>query len=341
MESQALEFVARRCAVPAGALRLHVRPLGGGLESAVVRATLRGAAETPGGLPRRFVIKELRGRQRREATVYQELWHAAAASPAARVLAIDCTGDAHYLYLEDVRPLSAWPWAEADLAAVVCRTLATVHATLPPKTDILLDWDYESELAHSARDTLALALVAMDRSGRRHWRRLGDLRRVVAALPVLRARLMQSGATVIHGDVHPGNVIVRRGRGPNRIVLIDWARARIGSPLEDVASWLHSLGCWESEARKRHDTLLRHYREARGATRELTAEFRTAYWFASASNGLAGAIRYHLAVLGDPAAGELLRRSAQQALPAWERVIRRAASLLPPVRLAEAEHRLR
>jgi hypothetical protein len=38
--------------------------------------------------------------------------------------------------------------------------------------------------------------------------------------------------------------------------LIDWARARRGSPFEDVASWLHSLGCWEPEARRRHDSLL-------------------------------------------------------------------------------------
>lgn len=81
------------------------------------------------------------------------------------------------------------------------------------------------------------------------------------------------------------------------IAFIDWARARFGSPLEDLASWLHSLGWWEPEARRRHDTLLRVYLEARSSKQRITTELRTLYWYASASNGLSGAIRYHLLVL--------------------------------------------
>jgi hypothetical protein len=67
------------------------------------------------------------------------------------------------------------------------------------------------------------------------------------------------------------------------VVPVDWARARIGSPLEDVASWLHSLGCCEPQARKRHDTLMRAYLEARQLPCAFNSEVRVDYWFASVS----------------------------------------------------------
>ena len=147
------------------------------------------------------------------------------------------------------------------------------------------------------------------------------------ALPHIRRRLLSEGASVIHGDMHPGNVILRRGDAPN-VLLIDWARARLGSPLEDVASWLHSLGCWEPEARRRHDTLMRAYLDARTTPQRFASDVRVDYWLASASNGLSGAIRYHLAVLSDPAASDAARYDAGRAMMAWQRVVRRAAALL-------------
>jgi hypothetical protein len=55
---------------------------------------------------------------------------------------------------------------------------------------------------------------------------------------------------------------------------------------------------------------------------------RVHYWLASASNGLAGAIRYHLALLSDASTTEAQRYDSGRALIAWERVIRRAAALL-------------
>jgi aminoglycoside phosphotransferase (APT) family kinase protein len=151
---------------------------------------------------------------------------------------------------------------------------------------------------------------------------------VVSALPAIRSRLLSGECSVIHGDVHPGNVLVRGRREQAAIVLIDWGRARIGSPLEDVASWLHSLGCWEPEARRRHDTLMRVYLESRARPRAFAAALRRDYWLACASNGLSGAIRYHLAVLGDPAVGGRARNGSRHALSEWQRVIRRAAALL-------------
>ena len=112
------------------------------------------------------------------------------------------------------------------------------------------------------------------------------------------------------------------------VILIDWARARVGSPREDVASWLHSLGCWEPRARRRHDTLMRAYLDSRRVPCAFDSELRVEYWLASVSNGLSGAIRYHLAVVADPAATRAAHANSSTALMAWERVVRRTATLL-------------
>ena len=138
---------------------------------------------------------------------------------------------------------------------------------------------------------------------------------------LLRARPLQG--TVLHGDVHPGNVLIRRGGGTERAVLIDWGRARFGSPLEDVSSWLQSLGFWEPEAKRRHDTLLGGYLSARGYAGTLSSELRARYWLAAASNGLAGALRYHLWA-AQQARTRQAQRAAANAARDWVRVLRRA-----------------
>ena len=130
------------------------------------------------------------------------------------------------------------------------------------------------------------------------------------------------GFSKVSRDVHSRNVILRATEN-GEIAFIDWARARFGSPLEDLASWLHSLGWWEPEARRRHDTLLRVYLEARSSKQRITTELRTLYWYASASNGLSGAIRYHLLVLTDPASSSEMTSDSARILRSWERIIRR------------------
>jgi Ser/Thr protein kinase RdoA (MazF antagonist) len=131
------------------------------------------------------------------------------------------------------------------------------------------------------------------------------------------------GRCLIHGDLHTGNVLFRergRHRGP---VLIDWGRSRIGSPLEDVSSWLQSLGYWEPVARRKHDTLLARYLVFRGVERGLSEELRTAYWLAGASNALAGALEHHVRrALGTTDTGE--RQRSLAAAQDWLRIVRRA-----------------
>ena len=324
MRAQTSAFVADRWRVPKEQVQVTVRPIAGGLESAVGRARVR---SVPGdaSIPRRLVVKELRGRACREAEVYDLLWQHLEHPPAARVFGSNTAGDTRYLFLEDVECPSDWPWRDVAVPMAVCRALANLHDATSLRAGVGF-WDYETELAQSAHDTLALATAPHPAHV---WQPTGELKRVVAALHEIRATLLAGETTVIHGDVHPGNVMIRPNECRVEVTFIDWGRTRVGSPLEDVASWLHSLGCWEPEARRRHDTLLRGYLENRRAPEPLTVDLRKRYWFASVSNGLAGAIRYHIAVLRDPASNDLLRANSRQALHAWQRVVRRAAALLP------------
>ena len=326
MLNRATQFASRTWSIPVADLELSLEEIVGGLESRVVRVNLRSrAAEDL--RPSSFVVKELRGLQRRETNIYQKLWTRSTAPPTVRLLGIETTEDADYLYLEEATPQSEWPWKQTFTSVAVCQALARLHDTEQwhPKTP-LSDWDYESDLAKSAGETLDVALDARDEARVRHWRRIGDLRRVVSALPKMRSALLRA-TTFIHGDVHSRNVILRATEN-GEIVFIDWARARFGSPLEDVASWLHSLGCWEPEARRRHDTLLRAYLEARSSKQRITTKLRTAYWYASASNGLSGAIRYHLLVLTDPECSGEMKTESARVLDTWQRIIRRVAAIL-------------
>jgi hypothetical protein len=326
MTSQLTAFLSRRWCVPESSLDVEMQSLHGGLESTVVRAriTVHGSEL---GIPPDIVVKQVSGDFAREADVYQALWQHLERPPAVQMFGRQRAEDGTFLYLEHATAISPWPWSDTALAARVCHAVAQLHDSplLPRET---FSWNYEDQLIRSSEETLEIATAARHASGERVWRRLGDLRRVIGALPRIRHRLLSNGATVIHGDMHPGNVILRRTGGSIEVILIDWARARVGSPLEDIASWLHSLGCWEPQARRRHDTLMRAYLEARRGSCIFDADVRVHYWFASVSNGLAGAIRYHLAVLADPTVTERARANSSLSLIAWERVVRRAVALL-------------
>jgi carbohydrate-binding DOMON domain-containing protein len=106
-------------------------------------------------------------------------------------------------------------------------------------------------------------------------------------------------------------------------VLLDWGIARLASPLEDVSSWLQSLGYWEPEARRRHDTVLTAYLSALGMNRTLTSSLRAAYWMAGGSNVLSGALLYHLDVAADQHRPQIQRAAAIKAARDALRVIRR------------------
>lgn len=314
-------------------LDLRRRPLLGGLEAAAVEligARYRDARGRPRVI--HMVAKRVSGAARREAAVYERLLATRVApAPAPRLLAVDAPSRGTLvLYLEAVRRASAWPWREVTTSRALLQRMATFHLASADARRAVPAWDYEAELIESARATLEL-LEELRREPEFSLmlrRSVPAARRFVHGLPRVREQLLgyaplHSGP--IHGDVHTGNALLRmRGSRPEPI-LIDWGRARIGSPLEDVSSWLQSLGTWEPEARRRHDSLLAGYLSERGLSRKLPSHLRSVYAFAGASNALAGALRHHLLTAAGAPRSRERARAAHSALT-WLRVIRQAAA---------------
>jgi Phosphotransferase enzyme family len=205
MTGRVAAFISKRWSVPRACFRVEMHSLRGGLESTVARARISQRSRQS-SMPTQLVIKTLRSGQTREVEVYEALWRYLDMPPTIRVLGRDCHGPNTYLFLEHAERISNWPWSDTEHAAAVCRELARFHDCRVLPVERFL-WDYERELSSSAVETLAIATDARDLSGRGYWRRPGDLKRVVAMLPRIRAQLLTSETTVLHGDVHPGNVI--------------------------------------------------------------------------------------------------------------------------------------
>lgn len=305
------------------------REASGGLESrSVLRLWLR--ARDPRGSRRslRLIAKRLDGVDVREARVYRDLLSQLDMRIAPDVLKVEpCSDRGVILYLEDVRARSRWPWRDSSRSAAVLEQLAVFHETTRHRSAILPPWDYEIVLQESAVATLECAR-RLRRTPEFAWlrRSLQPIDKIVSTLSSRRTELLafrsfESGP--IHGDVHPGNVIERRGAQGAEPVLIDWARARMGSALEDVSSWLQTLAYWEPEARRRHDTLLTQYLRARGHEARLSSELREAYWIAAASNALAGALRYYCSI-AEASTQRAKRARAMHAARDWARMIERA-----------------
>ncbi len=317
-----------------GSVGLDIRPLRGGLQAATVahvRVRRAGAARPADSTE--FVVKHVRSDgATREAAVYEALAGLDGPPLTPRLLHVQRRGGGCDLYLEYVRPWRRWPWGDTTLAGRTLEELARLHAALATVGHAPgADWDYEVELRESAATTLeALETVTAKGEWASFRPAVPEMRRVVAALPAVRRRLLEAPSPglepgPIHGDVHPGNVVVARRGGCLRLVLLDWGRVRRGSPLEDVSSWLQSLGLWEPEAARRHDTLLRRYLYARALPDRLDRDLRDGYWFAGACNALAGTLRYHLAVAdGWRSPGPRARADAARAARAYLRVVHRA-----------------
>jgi hypothetical protein len=309
---------------------IRAERLRGGLESDAVHLVTASGRDARGRrIERRYVRKVVDRARSREAGVYRHLArHAPELAP--RLIHVARTRTSATLYLEHVEIARPWPWSELEASAAVLERIARLHEL--QARDGLPAWDYEGELATSAGWTLAVARRLASTPARELVRdAIPTIEDVVAGLDVLRGRLRGARAfagRVIHGDLHPGNVLYRSRGGAHEPVFIDWARARIGSALEDVSTWLQSLSTWEPEARRRHDTLFSRYLAARGLAPRLTADVRDLYWFAAASNALAGALAFHLATLAEQPRYDPSSPPACAAR-AWLRALRQARARLP------------
>lgn len=308
---------------------LHVRaePLRGGISAGQVLAVTVSFRDQAGRIrSATCVAKELSGHGLREVAIHAQL--ALDGFPLVpRLLGTIQEPQRALVLMERLTPVHPWPWRDGSRAAMVLRVAADLHAL---HSRCNAPWDYEAELSANAVLTLEASQATasgepvVDGASRRAVRRLID------GLSAIRRALATLGPfpqALIHGDLHPGNVVLAAAPGGSRPVLLDWGRARVGSPLEDVASWLQSLGCWEPEARSRHDTLLLSYLRARGQCGPIPTEARDALWLAGGTNALAGALRHQLLTARDGAAPSEQRASALQAVRDWLRIIRRAAAV--------------
>lgn len=159
MRSHVTAFVADRWSVPAEQIRVEAWTIIGGLESAVTRADVQVSPARGGGIPRRLVVKKLRGRATREADVYELLSNSLEHPPTARVFGSNTVGDARFLFMQDVGSRTSWPWRDTAATVAVCGALACLHGVTFAGESMGL-WDYEAELAHSADETVALAASA-------------------------------------------------------------------------------------------------------------------------------------------------------------------------------------
>ena len=322
-------FLARQN-ISANEPEVSINRLNGGLDSVGVwkvevrfRRTQRGAH-----LKKDFVIKRATA-DSAEQFVHRRILPRAEMELAPALLAFERSESEQIFLFEFIPPAIIWPWREAENSRSVLTSLARLHEASFDHYPTELD--YEAVLQRQGTQLLELLQSVPARSPLATLRK--DARvvcRLVERLPRLRAELLENSSfpsCLIHGDVHSANVILRREKNRLRPVFLDWGRSRLGSPFEDVSSWLQSLGYWEPEARRRHDTLLRHYLVSRGRADKLTEDLRGAYWMAAACNVLAGAAVYHFSVANDPQQeGKKAGAVARAALADSLRVLRRADS---------------
>jgi hypothetical protein len=330
---RAVRALLRRRLGPRRGVQIQLARLRGGLESDCVvrvRVCLRGPA---GGREEwAFVAKQLSDWRTREAMVYREL------ARSGLRLAPRCwgsepwngRGQGRLLLLEPARKSGPWPWRELGRAVLVLQQLACLHKSADLARSFASDgWNYEQELTDAANRTVAVLDELRRILPASARRMLPTLRRLVARLDRFRRELHASrrfGRVALHGDVHTGNAILADSAAGPELLLIDWCRARRGSPLEDVSSWTESLGLWEPEARRRHDTLIRGYLAAHGRMGDLDDELRAHYWIAAASNVLAGALEYHVRRMSETTQTSRAFACAESAVLASARVVRCAAA---------------
>ncbi len=330
MHLQPEELPAFVQALAPQAKSVRVDPVVQGMDSAgtaVVRLQ-----DTRGVALSRCFVKTLRGRSFREINVYERVLATIDPPLSPRLLGVVHCGDLARLYLEVIRPAISWPWRSFSESALVLRALARLHQIDVPRFHRAATpfWDYEAELSERGYRLVKMLEVHRDEPAVRALRPpRRAIRKLLERLTTIRRQALHIfpvGERFIHGDMHSSNVMLRRKRNRLHPVLLDWGRARCGHPLEDVSSWLQSLGFWEPEVRRRHDTLLQRYLSELGYSIGLSPDLRDAYWISAASNVLAGAAHYHLSIAVDRRQPEEERTRSARAAGDCFRIFRRAAA---------------
>ncbi len=247
-----LESHAFNCLGAGGKLTgIHLRPLEGGYVSAgVYRIALE--FRLPDATTRTvdYVQKYT---NLAEARLMNALNRSMNNSAVPQVIASDETADPAW-FVTPWYPGPALTWEDA-LPPAILRLLAAVHAHFEGRGAEfpgvpLLDADF-------FRRTIDLGIAAL----------VGDAFAVERARlerirenPKLYAALASFPLTLVHGDVHPGNIL----KSSEGFVLIDWGTARIAPAMLDIANmvemgsneWDIYLSAWEEASARKADPRL-------------------------------------------------------------------------------------
>ena len=269
-----------RCAAGPNATveRVDVTPLQGGfVAKSVERLDLTLAAAGEPSFVASFVRKRCPAREVRTLEVVAGL---AGAVAAPELIAASASDDAP----ED--PDGSWfvsPFYPGEtlhfgdpIPAGVLTTLARVHAAAAAAPTPGWAWAFDAAHIDRLQQSSGRALAASARFKSRTPDHLAWAARLSAAAssPALREAAERLPRALVHGDMHPANILTRADGSP---VIIDWGNACLAPPMLDLAN-IVELGspAWA--------TYVAAYQAAGGAFDAAVAE--RAYWWAKAMVGL-------------------------------------------------------
>lgn len=221
-----------------------------------------------------IVRKTIPKRWPNEPKVYEELLPEVLIS-IPRLYWVDHQVGTSALYLEYVQPVEEWPWQDISFHKLVLGQLARLHAHFWNQNDRLasVHWLSENSSAYYSRlfKTKTYQTISNLYKGQEHGV-LGDLtsdliasvENISRALQRILHFLHHQKRTLLHGDLHGENVLVGKDRHVNdgQVLIIDWDRARLGHPLEDLSRWIENFQWTAPEITPSRETLLHIYSEA-------------------------------------------------------------------------------
>jgi Ser/Thr protein kinase RdoA (MazF antagonist) len=205
----------------------------------------------------------------REPWVYQNvLIDATPGPPKAWAALNDVTAGRHWLFLERVNGMPLAQIGDRDAWCAAAEWLGRFHATAPVRRATRGPLLLHNQKYH--RRWLARALAAAQRDTERSRATRDPAREKLAGLRALvpmheRAveEVVATGASLIHGEFYPSNVMIEQRRAAFSVHPVDWEMTALGPPLFDLAALMS--GSWSHGDRIAMATA---YREAaRSATR--------------------------------------------------------------------------
>lgn len=172
--------------------------------------------------------------------------------PALHSTVVEPEHDRYWMLLERVAGSELSGAAEVEVWLAAARWLAGMHAELGPLVDypstpgitrllrydrdFLRMWVTRAQSIVRAQDSVLPAELRM------------GMNRLAGRYEGVVQRLLEMPRTVIHGEFHPANIVVRQEGGTARVCALDWEMAGIGPHLLDLAALL--AGVAEDERRR-------------------------------------------------------------------------------------------